>query len=439
MIPIGVPTGGAPLLIEASSGAHVGRGALIEGVESATSELRAARGRVVIILMQPSIAAVTWYLGALAAGAAVLPLDPKSSPSEATAFARHWQAFAVVDPGASRPIVPSVSTPGNAGQDRLLLSTSGSTSKPKLVRLSEANVLSNSDQIISALGLEPSEVTLNHLPLTYSYGLSVLHTHLMVGATQVLTGDSPISAGFRTSLERYRVTSVPGVPQHYAMLLRVLRGRDLGALRRFTQAGGRLSPALQRDVAALGETNGARLWVMYGQTEATARIAVRDPERAGDFMSVGHAVPGAALSISADGEIVVTGPQVMQGYASDPSDLATGDQLQGVLSTGDLGWLGPDGELTITGRKSRITKALGTRMNLDEIEASVSGLGVGAVVDVDDRLVMVFEDGSLVEQAAIARLLGAPSSLLRWMPVERIPLKRNGKIDYQLLAEWAKA
>jgi acyl-CoA synthetase (AMP-forming)/AMP-acid ligase II len=204
-----------------------------------------------------------------------------------------------------------------------------------------------------------------------------------------------------------------------------MRDMDLPTLQTMTQAGGRLDPEVAKRFAAH-----RRFFVMYGQTEATARIAYVPPERLADKPgSIGIAIPGGELSVE-DGELVYRGPNVMMGYASERADLARGDELGGVLHTGDLGYVDDDGFFFVTGRAKRIAKVFGQRINLDEIEAVIDG-PAGAIAG-DDRIDVFAERGA--DARALAARFRLPPRALRVHEVERLPLKSSGKIDYTALS-----
>lgn len=423
-------------LVEAETNREMGGEELTHAVVDAAAAFEGLRGNVVVCVMSQTIECVISYLGLLEAGATVLPVT-RQPDNSLLQLARQWQSPICVD-GSMMRATGIAAVEGHALETRLLLPTSGSTSAPKMARLSGDNLLANCKQIVAGLGLRSDEAVLAHLPLVYSYGLSILHTHLEVGSTIVLSSASPVSTAFWQVIKDHRITSLPGVPKHYEMYLRVIRDPHALPIDRFTQAGGRLSPALQERMVHLLRGTGAQLWVMYGQTEATARISIRHPHDAGDFTSVGRPVVGTELSFADDGEVLVSGPQVMLGYATAPDQLNLPAQHPQVLKTGDLGHLDSSGQIVITGRKSRMTKALGVRMNLDELEASLAPLGVLAALGDDERLVLVTGAGRKVDRQAVARELNAPSSLLRWLEVDDVPMTVSGKVDYRLLGEWIR-
>ncbi len=311
---------------------------------------------------------------------------------------------------------------------RVLLSTSGSTGSPKLVRLSERNLLSNAAAIVEYLGIDAGERAIGALPIPYSYGLSVLHSHLYAGASIVWTEHAIIRPGFWDDVRRHAVTSFAGVPYAYAMLERVgMRDMELPTLRTMTQAGGRLDPEV-----ALRFAQRARFFVMYGQTEASPRIAYVPPERLVEKAgAIGVPIPGGTLRVD-DGELVYEGPNVMLGYAESRADLARGDDQGGVLATGDLGHVDDDGFYFVTGRAKRIAKVFGQRINLDEIEAAIEG-PAGAIAG-EDRIEVFAEPGARADARALAIRFRLPPRALRVHEVERLPVKASGKVDYGALS-----
>ncbi|TNM36369.1 AMP-binding protein [Nocardioides albidus] len=331
---------------------------------------------------------------------------------------------------------------------RLLLSTSGSTGSPKLVRLSAENLESNAAAIASYLGLTGDDIALTTLPLDYCYGLSVLHSHLLAGATVVLDDRSVTEPGLWERARAEGVTSFAGVPYTFD-LLGAAGWPELPTLRQVTQAGGRLAPERVRTLAEQGAREGWELVVMYGQSEATARMAYLPPELATTHPgSVGVAIPGGAFRIDpvADagpgvGELVYRGPNVMMGYAEAPADLARGAELD-ELRTGDLARLTPDGLVEIVGRRARFAKLFGQRIDLDRVQ-TLLGLGghdAGCAESADGTHLVVAVPGSpdaatLAEVASAAAAgTGLPTHAVRVVPVTTLPRLPNGKLDQQAVA-----
>lgn len=277
--------------------------------------------------------------------------------------------------------------------------TSGTTGRPKGVTLTHGNLAVNTGAIIKYLGLSADDSVVSVLPYYYSYGASVLHSHLAVGARVVLESSLVYPHKVAETMARERVSGFSGVSSTYALLLsRVdLTRYSLGSLRYLTQAGGPMPPALIR---RLGEAlPSARLFVMYGQTEATARLAYLEPE---DLMrklgSVGKAIDGVTIEIrdqdgtgvspGTTGEVWARGGNVMAGYWRDPE--ATAETLKdGWLRTGDMGYVDEDGFLFLAGRRSDMIKTGAHRVHPQDIEEAImelpSVLEV-AVVGVDDEV-----------------------------------------------------
>ncbi|MEO7028526.1 MAG: AMP-binding protein [Acidobacteriaceae bacterium] len=324
----------------------------------------------------------------------------------------------------------------------LLLNTSGSTGSPKLVRLTLRNLEANAASIAQYLGLMAQERPITSLPMPYSYGLSVINSHLHVGAAIVFTEDGVIRREFWDAVEKYGCTSFAGVPYTYQLLLQAgLLGKKGASLKTLTQAGGRLDERSIAQMLELATARGWKFFVMYGQTEATARISYVPFERLGDKIgSVGIAVPGGSLATDEQtGELVYTGPNVMMGYAECREDLTKGDDLNGVLRTGDLARRDADGFFTITGRLKRFLKLFGKRFNLDDVEGILSRrfeLPV-ACYGRDDLLMVAVEGSEDAKGAtdAVCKLFDLPRTAVKVAGVEELPRTANGKLDYRRLTE----
>lgn len=321
----------------------------------------------------------------------------------------------------------------------LLLSTSGTTGSPRLVRLSRQALQANAESIAGFLQLAQADRAITSLPPHYSYGLSVINSHLHAGASLVLTDLSVMSRQFWETLDTHAATSLAGVPYVYQMLHRMgFAKMPLPSLRTITQAGGKLDDRLTKAFADLAASRAWRFFVMYGQTEATARISYVPPERLPDKIgSIGIAIPGGELSIDPQSsELVYRGPNVMMGYAESRADLGRGDDLQGVLRTGDLGRCDDDGFFYVTGRLKRFVKLTGNRIGLDEVEQMLQQeLGAAvAVTGRDECLVALIEgeDGGLIEraQALLKQKYALHHSLYRLRCVAALPLLPSGKKDY---------
>jgi acyl-coenzyme A synthetase/AMP-(fatty) acid ligase len=325
----------------------------------------------------------------------------------------------------------------------LLLSTSGSTGSPKMVRLGLSAVRANARAIARALGITREEIAPSSLPIHYSYGLSVVNSHLVAGATVMLTDESLMSDGFWAACRAHQVTSLAGVPYSYQLLRRLdLAKLAPPELKTFTQAGGRMEPAMVLHFHKVVSARGGRLFVMYGQTEATARIAILAAEDLPECVgSVGRAIDGE-IEIAEDGEVVYRGSNVMLGYAESRAEVNRPDELEGRLFTGDLGRLDEAGRLWITGRKKRIVKVFGNRLGLDELEAFLRSLesecALAVIADGERVRVFVESPGPEAEKCAtlrqrLAEHTGLHLSGFVVSAITAIPRLLGGKIDYQRL------
>lgn len=320
----------------------------------------------------------------------------------------------------------------------LLLSTSGSTGSPKLVRLSEGNLVANAAAIADSLALTADDRAITSLPIHYCYGLSVVHSHLLVGGALALTDLSVLDDCFWRLARDARATSLAGVPYTFELLERC--GFDEKApdsLRLLTQAGGRMDPDRVRAWAGRGRRTGFELCVMYGATEATARMAVLDPELAETRPeAVGRPIVGGCFRIDESGELVYAGPNVMMGYAAGPADLARGPELT-ELHTGDLA-REVDGQFEILGRRDRTAKLFGLRLDLDRIE-QLAGHGARCVV-ADDTLHIFLTRRRSADgvRARVLETCGLPPTAVRVTTLESIPLTGSGKPDRAALVDHAR-
>lgn len=398
---------------------------------------------VCAVPLERDLDSVAGYLAVLAAGhvAAVVAPGQESALEE----------FAP-DLRVSRGRVEVLNSAGSAAAPHpdlaLLLSTSGSTGSSKLVRLSRQGIQHNAEAIARSLHLRSDDRAITSLPLHYCYGLSILHSHLAVGAAVVLSDAQVSDERFWRTVTEYEVTSIAGVPHSFAMMMHAgLSDRTLPSVRRFTAAGGRLAPALAREIQAVGARAGWDLYVMYGQTEATARMSVLAPSDLAEAPgSVGRALPGGTFQIdqtvaeaaglpAGTGEVVYRGPNVMLGYATSRWDLTDSRDLD-ALRTGDLGYLDEAGRLHIVGRRSGFVKIVGKRIDLARLEA-IAGEQVreACVVGDDDGIQIAYVTEQAMRPADIVDLLvartGLPRRSLQAVAMAELPRLSNGKVDRQ--------
>lgn len=357
------------------------------------------------------------------------------------------------EPPNYKPCVPGVLEGGGGEKPHpqlaVLLSTSGSTGSPRMVRLSATNIEANARQIAKSLSLGPNDRGVTALPLHYSFGMSVVTSHLVSGSSVLVTTRSLLDEVFWRQMSANNVSVLPGVPTSYQMIRRLnfeaLRPKTLRAL---IQAGGRLASNITEHFAKQMEELGGEFFVMYGQTEASPRMACLPPSWLHQKLgSAGIALPGGSFSVVEDGielpnnrigEIVYRGPNVMMGYGDSRKDLALGDLCRGVLSTGDIGYLDDDNFLFITGRLKRIAKISGERVSLDELEIWLEQFGKYVALDGGDLglvLVTAGENQSDIAEIrrATAAFLGVAAAKITVKVIDALPLMPNGKIDYQAI------
>lgn len=333
----------------------------------------------------------------------------------------------------------------------LLLTTSGSTGSPKLVRQSYDNVLANAKSIATYLELDDTERPITSLPMNYTYGLSIINSHLLVGATILLTQKGLMQKEFWEFFKKEEATSFGGVPYMYEMLDKLRFSRmNLPSLRTMTQAGGKLQPELHKKFAEYAKDNGKKFFVMYGQSEATARMSYLPYEKALEkYGSMGIAIPGGRFSLMNDegeiitlpnvaGELVYEGTNVTLGYAECMEDLKKGDERNGRLFTGDMARFDEDGYYYIVGRKKRFLKIYGNRVNLDEIDGIIKA-GFGniecASAGKDDKMYLfITEDLDKNRiKSYLADKTGLNSVAFEVRKIDKIPRNDSGKILYEKL------
>ncbi|MCI9050811.1 MAG: AMP-binding protein [Lachnospiraceae bacterium] len=338
----------------------------------------------------------------------------------------------------------------------LLLTTSGSTGSPKLVRQSYDNIQSNAQSIAQYLELNETERPITTLPMNYTYGLSIINSHLFVGATILLTEYTLMEREFWDFFKQEKATSFGGVPYTYEILkkLRFFK-MDLPYLRTMTQAGGKLSPELHREFAKYAQENGKHFVVMYGQTEATARMGYLPWKKAIEkYGSMGIAIPGGKLwlkdiqgnkIIQPDiiGELVYEGKNVTLGYAICKEDLKKEDERYGVLETGDMAKMDEEGYFYIVGRKKRFLKIFGNRVNLDETERMIKVTFEGldcACAGIDDKLYIFITEDSKEKREEVKHFLslktGINISAFIVKTITEIPKNEAGKTQYRKLEEF---
>lgn len=333
----------------------------------------------------------------------------------------------------------------------LLLTTSGSTGSPKFVRQSYKNIRSNAESIAEYLELNEEERPITTLPMNYTYGLSIINSHLLTGATILVTDKGLMQREFWNFFKEQKATSFGGVPYTYEMLERLRFFRmDLPSLHMMTQAGGKLTVELHKKYAEYAESKGIKFVVMYGQCEATARMGYLPADKAVEKCgSMGIAIPGGKFRLIdgngeavekplVTGELVYEGPNVTLGYAECGEDLAKGDERHGILETGDMAQFDADGYFYIVGRKKRFLKIYGNRVNLDEVDRLIKGQFDGldcASAGVDDHMYLFVTDGAVADAVKefIASKTGLNPAAFKAVVIDKIPKNDAGKTLYREL------
>ncbi|HEY6915572.1 MAG TPA: AMP-binding protein, partial [Paludibacter sp.] len=381
----------------------------------------------IILLSQNSLFFITAYLGIIKSGNICVPLNPTIEQDNLDYIVGLIDCKLGFISKTIRSILNISSTPRISESDlndilrtqeidvdisangfdenRLaeIIFTSGSTGVPKGVMLSHLNLRTNTNSIIEYLRLSQDDIIEVVLPFFYCYGLSLLHTHLKVGGSVVLNNNFVLLGSVIDNLIKYKCTGFAGVPSHYQILLKksqIFTKTVFPDLRYVTQAGGKLHNVfIEEFIETFPEI---KFYVMYGQTEATARLSFLPPEFLKSKMgSIGKGIPGVTLKVLNEqnklvevgevGELVVKGDNVMSGYFKDPE--GTNEVLKdGWLYTGDMARVDEDGFIYLMARKKEILKVGGKRVSPKEIEEVIL-----SVPEVLDCTIEGFDDNLLGE------------------------------------------
>lgn len=335
----------------------------------------------------------------------------------------------------------------------LLLPTSGSTGSHKVVRLSRGNLESNTKSIVESLDIEFFDQGITSLPFYYTFGLSIINTHLASGAFIRLTNHSVIQRQFWEIVKMSGATSFSGVPYTFRTLSRLNIENLLENTRLdyVTQAGGKLAPEEVVKWHSICKQFGIEFIVMYGQTEATARMTVlrgrdllRKPASVGKAINRGEfrvCTNDSSLSETGEGELIYMGPNVSMGYAETRADLERGDDNKGILPTGDIGKIDDEGFVYVLGRKGGVAKIRGIRIDLADLEGKISQLGFDfAILEKSEKIFFFVLDHAHVKgiQEILKQYPIIRSTDCHFNLVSEIPRTEAGKLSYVQLETLVK-
>jgi acyl-CoA synthetase (AMP-forming)/AMP-acid ligase II len=434
------------------------------------------------ILGNNSFAWIVAYLALLKIGALAVPIPHTATPPDVASMLtfvgckivcvdrrsvrRFTSAFTAVQTLVMDDVLAKAGTTAwpeasiSDDADAVLMFTSGTTGKPRAVRVTPRNIQANTDAIIDYLQLTSAERILVVLPFCYCYGTSLLHTHLRAGGTLVLSNTFTYPETVLDLMEATQCTGFAGVPSTFQTLLRnsTFSKRELHSLRKIQQAGGKLPIVLIQELIAAARE--ADLYVMYGQTEATARLSYLPPDVTRSKMgSIGRGIPGVTLRVLNDagaevqpgevGEIYAWGDSITPGYYNEPEATAM-KFVAGALRTGDMATVDADGYIYITDRKSDFIKSYGHRVSSQQVEACVMELpdviAAAAIGELDltrgeaIKVFVTLHKGSTLAPAdIIAHCVKTmahhmvPSEVI---VVDRLPLNAHGKVIKAELKGW---
>lgn len=327
----------------------------------------------------------------------------------------------------------------------LLLTTSGSTGSNKLVRISYNNLFENTKSIVEYLKIKESDRAITTMPMAYSYGLSIVNTHLFSGACILLTDKKIFDKQFLAFFQKNAGTSLSGVPYTYSIMRKINIDKiNLPTLRTLTQAGGKMSAIDSQFFADYSQKHNCKFYIMYGQTEATARISYLPFEKINDKIgSIGVAIPGGKIELYDNsenkintshtvGELIYCGKNVSLGYAFCLEDLSLGDINKGILHTNDMGYFDEENYFYLIGRKDRTIKILGNRISLDELEELLEKKFLYKFICLyRNNLIYIIgtvDNKSIIDYLSKLTLIN--KSFFRFRKVTSLPRTYNEKIDF---------
>ncbi|MFT5635021.1 MAG: long-chain acyl-CoA synthetase [Cognaticolwellia sp.] len=424
-----------------------------------------AKKQIIMMVAYNTVNSIVYYLAALQLRQVIWWVDKDLSTEAKNTLIQHYHVNLLINDG-------DITALDNFehklhSELALLISTSGSTGSPSLVRLSYQNLQSNCESICHELSIQSSDSVITTLPLQYSFGLSIINTHLNKGATIVLNEHGLLTREFWQVFKSNKIRCLYGVPFSFDMLLKLnLLRLPLQSLRYFAVAGGKLISDKVTQINQWCLEQNKQFFVMYGQTEATARISILSPEKVADKpQSIGQAISGGKLWLKPKsielpdgelnnnltrnlngmqaGELCYSGANVMMGLANIFIDFNLPPQAS-TLYTGDLAVCDQEGDFTIVGRIKRFVKVIGKRINLDDVEAFMLSNNILVVCTGKDDKIECYlvkeslnEDKSLTDyQELVCQYLGIHATYCHCYLIGEIPRLASGKIDYPLLTKF---
>ncbi len=332
----------------------------------------------------------------------------------------------------------------------MLMTTSGTTGSPKLVRHKYGNIESNARNVAKVFGWTSGERGIIDLPMQYTMGLNVINSHLYAGATVLLIEANLMSPKYWSFIKEQKGSNFTGVPFSYEILDRLrFRRMDLPYLKTMAEGGGKLPDGLFKTFAELSVEKGFRFFATFGTTETSARLAYLPPKDAESHVgSIGHAIPEGCLTLvdedgneidgaDVEGELRYEGPNVTMGYGTCIEDLQKGDEFCGVYMTGDLARRDEDGYYYIVGRKKRFLKLFGLRVSLDQCERIISEhFNTECACTGNDEQMKIFITVESIKddvKAYISEKTGLMAKSFSVNVIDSIPRFESGKINYRQL------
>lgn len=420
---------------------------------------------LVFLISQNTIAPLITYIASIKNNYVVILVDIKTNTEDITNLIKSYEPSFIVAPinwiknynQNKFKVLESVydyyicktnykELPNMYNDLSVLLPTSGSMGSPKFVRLSKQNIKSNADSIIKYLKIDSNQRAITNMPYSYSYMLSIINTFIESGASIFVSKNSIIQKEFWTEFFENKITSLSGVPYIFEMFIKLgLKNLSTPYLKTITQAGGKLDRNLTEKIIEFCREQGIEFISMYGQTEASPRMTYLSwKDCSKKIGSIGKAIPFTEIWLEKDngnkienanetGELIFKGENVSMGYSNGISDLIKGNENKGILKTGDLAYFDSEGYFYIKGRKSRITKIFGNRLNLDEIEQKMKLNGVEvACKEISNKLFVFFNKNLLIEDVLkkLSHITGQNKKAFNCVQLKEMPRTSSGKINY---------